>query len=575
MQRSRFGITLLLLASILLVGVARNFASAQQHALVGAARSGNRLSSLNSFTLGLVLGGLRGPLVMILWVNSENQKANRDLEDVNTEIELIRLLQPEFDSVHIFQIWNKAYNVSAQMANVPNKYAAILDAIRYGRAVDRDRPDNINIEQAIGDLYAQKLGNSAEKGYYTQQLRHDTRARPGGTSADKRGIVNHHEPLLDDAGHILPEFLVPTHERPADLPAAAEWNDGSDLQYLKQFDSPDWGGFPYGVPPYALGYNYLKRAQVLGSDVRVKDGKVVYGREGTIFRYGQRHAQLSESVIDSRPAVTLKSWCEQEAEEGQRLEMEIFGLPVGEADRGQIERSTAQLTAANLRNKSGIEHALFCYDRAVRLAGLSLTEYARHIASGYAANVETYDSHQDALRAGRAMAIADAAYLRAITTNDPAERGRQYEIARASYVDAMQANLLEILRYYTEDHVVDVVYPNVWKDRHGIMRHEKLTKRNVSDMDPAAYQKLNAAVEYFLRTHPNAQGIVEDLHASDRADFSDAISRSQLRLNVIQAATHVGPSSRNALPEFLPASIHGRAAPLVSIFATLTTSCLP
>src|SRR3712207_6046297 len=63
----------------------------------------------DSYTLGLLLGGLRGPLVMTLWSSSENQKGERNLEYINTKIELIRLLQPEFDSVHLFQIWNKAY----------------------------------------------------------------------------------------------------------------------------------------------------------------------------------------------------------------------------------------------------------------------------------------------------------------------------------------------------------------------------------------------------------------------------------------------------------------------------------
>jgi energy-coupling factor transporter ATP-binding protein EcfA2 len=65
----------------------------------------------------VVLGGLRGPLVMILWTSSEGQKAERELEDFDTKVEWIRLLQPEFDSVHIFQVWNKAYNISVQMAS--------------------------------------------------------------------------------------------------------------------------------------------------------------------------------------------------------------------------------------------------------------------------------------------------------------------------------------------------------------------------------------------------------------------------------------------------------------------------
>ena len=65
-----------------------------------------------SFATALLLGGLRGPLVMFLWPNSETSKREHHLEDVDTEIEWIRLLQPEFDTVHLFQIWNKAYATS-------------------------------------------------------------------------------------------------------------------------------------------------------------------------------------------------------------------------------------------------------------------------------------------------------------------------------------------------------------------------------------------------------------------------------------------------------------------------------
>ena len=69
---------------------------------------------------GRVTANLRGPLVMILWPSAEEQKTEKDLEDFDTKIELIRLLQAEFDTVHLFQIWSKAYNVSAQLASYSN-----------------------------------------------------------------------------------------------------------------------------------------------------------------------------------------------------------------------------------------------------------------------------------------------------------------------------------------------------------------------------------------------------------------------------------------------------------------------
>ncbi|MEM6315772.1 MAG: hypothetical protein AAF743_16915, partial [Planctomycetota bacterium] len=134
------------------------------------------LARLDSFALGLLLGGFRGPLVMVLWNSTESQKTSRDLADFNTQLELIRLLQPQFDSVHIYQVWNKAYNQSAQVASLPTKYAIILDAIDYAQSVDAERRPDIDIKEAIGQIYFQKLGIANEAPYYDQRLRTETRA---------------------------------------------------------------------------------------------------------------------------------------------------------------------------------------------------------------------------------------------------------------------------------------------------------------------------------------------------------------------------------------------------------------
>src|SRR3954463_13397531 len=166
MNRSRLPIVVLLIASLVVVGFTRQWAEADRTHGPGAlpAASGTAgLSRMNSYALALLLGGLRGPLVMFLWPSAEEQKSEKNLEDFDTKIEWIRLLQAEFDTVHIFQIWNKAYNVSVQMASLTNKYRAILDALDYGTSVDQERPNNLNIVSAIAGVYFDKLGNSSEK----------------------------------------------------------------------------------------------------------------------------------------------------------------------------------------------------------------------------------------------------------------------------------------------------------------------------------------------------------------------------------------------------------------------------
>src|SRR3954466_7090866 len=154
----RVPIVVLLLVALIATGFTRSLADAKRTAgqslgSMGASGGGSQLSRMNSFALALLLGGLRGPLVMILWTSSEAQKSERNLEDFDTKVEWIRLLQPEFDSVHIFQVWNKAYNISVQMASLANKYATILDAVDYAQRVEAGRPNNINMIYSIAGIY--------------------------------------------------------------------------------------------------------------------------------------------------------------------------------------------------------------------------------------------------------------------------------------------------------------------------------------------------------------------------------------------------------------------------------------
>src|SRR5207302_4636752 len=118
---------------------------------------------------------------------------------------------------------------------------------------------------------------------------------------------------------ILPQLLKPRYPRRGNLPADSEWNDGSELQYLAPYQP-----FPYGVSTFALGYNYHKQAEVLQTV-----GK-------------QRHANLSDVVIDSRPALALKGWSEDEWERGRRFELQAFNEQIP-AERLDMELPTASL----------------------------------------------------------------------------------------------------------------------------------------------------------------------------------------------------------------------------------------
>ena len=312
----RTGILIVMVVSLLAAGGMRQWASDwQQSAVPGqivSSRAG--LGSMNSYALALLLGGLRGPLVMFLWTTSENQKVDRDLEDLDTKIEWIRMLQPEFDTVHMFQIWNKAYNISVMMASPATKYTTILSAIDYAQDVLAERPDDMNLYESLGQVYGNKLSGEStqERPFYERQFRLEsmTDTARGNVHAVRTRIFAGWGRIisssLDDHGNILPARLLtpsPNRPRPAELAADLQWNYGSQLQYLKHYEP-----FPYGILPIAMAFNFD-----MASDA-------------AMVSENQLPLQLSPLVTDSKPGLDLKQWSETESKLGITQTGQAFGL---------------------------------------------------------------------------------------------------------------------------------------------------------------------------------------------------------------------------------------------------------
>jgi hypothetical protein len=472
-----------------------------------AATGASNLAAMNSFALALLLGGLRGPLVMILWQNSESQKQEKNLETFDTQVEWIRMLQPEFDSVHIFQMWNKGYNISVQKASNENKYITILDAIQYGYSVDEERPHNINIMAAIGQLYFDKFGTSQEKEYYRPRVRSDSLHRE--VKEQRRGETVRNvrlEPRLTPEGTIRAEYLEGNLPRPETLPADKPWNTGADLQYLKQFEP-----FPFGISPFAFAYNYYKRAQVLQESA------------------GQTHAQLSDSVIDSRPALALKNWAEEEWERGRKIEAGLLRVrpysedeqtrqrPFGQdilEPRAQLELLTIPLRPADQPLQAdNLPELVFSYQRAAELAEAAIREYERHLASSeFSINISTYQSHMDHLRAVRAIALADKAYVQGLMASPGAERQKHFEEAAGLYRDAIAQNELTQLRYFTDG---------------ALLKEFNADRETLRDMTAeqrhALMQQVRAAFA----------GGAMDINREDRIEYERYVTRAQSRLELM------------------------------------------
>jgi hypothetical protein len=497
----RTGIVIVMIVSIVLAGLtsswARRLRTGPNDVAAGTA-STSSLANMNSFSLALLLGGLRGPLVMFLWTNSENLKNEKNLEDFDTYVEWIRLLQPEFDTVHIFQVWNKAYNISVQMAAVENKYITILDALDYAQRVEDSRPNNVSMIYQIGSIFYDKLGSAQEKEYYRRRVREESKPHVG-----KQKLARNDpgwrrlelDPVLDDKGMLLPGMIEPKYTRPTTGPAASgEFVNGAELQFLERYQP-----FPYGVSTMAFGYNYHKQAQVLQSV-----GK-------------QLHANLSETVVDSRPALCLKGWSEDEWERARRIELKALNAVAQGPERGHLELPTANVTvSAPLSDKSLLNEAIFSYDLAARLSRDAYDDYARHVRS-FAQNLQTYQSHMDSMRAQEPLLLGDRDFLKAMQTTDAAERKKLLEAASKNYQAAVRANIGIVFRYYVPDELAQQVLPP------GVTRAE-IDRKNLPDG-----QLLGA---YF-----NALGAIGqaqyDPDAEDRGEYVRYVERALSRLKTI------------------------------------------
>lgn len=586
-RRAKTGVAVLLIVSLVAQCVTRDLAISTKEAIhsedramgSGPAPSDTSLSNMPAFATALLLGGLRGPLVMILWTSSETQKQQHDLQDFDTKVEWIRLLQPEFDTVHLFEIWNKAYNISVQMASLRNKYTTILDAIDYAQKVENTRPDDINIITAVASIYGDKLGTSQEHVYYRARVRRETQTlvrvsfpksreeefrqiapRAGWIEDESPLIPNERtqmvqalleraqaqqlaglfggsdvtysaetrretqrtdpdfrrvrlDPMLDEQGNILRPLLVPRYPRPANLGADQPWYDGSELQCLAGYQP-----FPYGLSTLALSFNYYKRAQLLQT------------------LWNEHHIQSGDTVVDARPALTLKDWAKDEWERGRREELRMCGLAIPESvDPIELEGPTAKVDFARTSpDDPAREAAIYSYGLAARLYSDARSELRRHIElfTNYAG---VYFVHIDDTLSGEQMMIGDRDFMAAGIASGP-ERKELLQKAGDAYRAARLRYAITVLKYYVDDPVMSRVFP---RDPKTGQQYNRVT---IESSDPGKWLDIleaakNANEEYFKDPNSGQYMQSRDTYHDDRENYLKYIDRCADRLEGIEAAT--------------------------------------
>jgi hypothetical protein len=562
-RKSRIATVIVLLISFVAMSFLQNRSQRWHQELVQNTGSEAKISNLDSFSLALLLGGFRGPLVMMLWSSSEAQKQSKDLEDFDSKIELIRLLQPEFDSVHIFQMWNKAYNISVQMANNSDKYATIVDALEYGYRQNAQHPDDMNILSSIGRIFFDKLGGSQEQDYYTKRVERETfpdvrMTIPAARLADLDALLK--QAGINDAtkrngltaqarqtGAVIIDKLTfdalhrelngPGVEFSAVMPAVKsdtkrrirldpildlngnltpEAAARPELQFLTRFQP-----FPYGVPPMAIGCAYFKQCQIL------KD------------RMHTRSLEQSDLVVDNRPAINTENWAEKEWGWGRRAEMIALGkgLPVGANyadERDNSELPTADVSpAAPVADRVAAEEALYHYSLIPRIAVVCEQEFQRH-ATNYPAATVMFSYHRQQLRAMSLACLADRSYLTAMLL--PVDDGHRPPLladAARNYRMAMLQWEVLVLKHELPDELMAKVVP------HGVQLEEFVNQMHAQSLAAVASNTRNGTpldelvsnFTKYLEANPRY-----DVHHDDRVSTLRYIQRAFERLVQLRAA---------------------------------------
>jgi hypothetical protein len=393
----------------------------------------------------------------------------------------------------------------------------ILSALDYGKNVDAEQRDNLNILVAIGETYFQKLGGASEKAYYIQRVRQDTLLQPSARRNVRRDLAwqrTQHDTLLDDKGFLLAPLITPRADAPKRKPGSTMEYDGSELEYLRQFNTPEEGGFPYGVSPLALGYNYYKRGAAVMNTT------------------GQKHLYVSDGVVDSRPGIVLRGWAEEEMERARRIEATSYGKAQPE-DRWALEPMTApiapnaKMAASDEKTRKGVAEALYSYRRASKVAAVAAADLDQHAHNeAFAENTYTYLYQIDCNKALSAMAAADGAYFKAMAAANgmASEPASNAELA-AMYQKVVNLYYYTVLRHDVEDELAARVYPRAMQLPAG----QPLNKAMMGNVDPKFYPQIYEATMAEYRKQKRGQTLEEAM-----SEYLPYFERARQRLALLK-----------------------------------------
>ena len=128
-----------------------------------------------SAAMNLVLLGMRGVAVNLLWMDYIKQQETKNWAQVRSTTESITMLQPHYLQIWRYHGWNMAYNVAAEWDDVRDRYYWIKEGAKFisdGTDHNRFSPE-LNYE--IGRILGQKMGIADEWRVYRKFFNPDGR----------------------------------------------------------------------------------------------------------------------------------------------------------------------------------------------------------------------------------------------------------------------------------------------------------------------------------------------------------------------------------------------------------------
>ena len=127
----------------------------------------------SSAAMNLVLLGMRGVAVNLLYSEFDKQKDMKRWAEMEATTDSIVRLQPHFEKVWEMNGWNLAYNTSAEWDAVPDRYFYVKKGGKFLMRGVRQNRKSTHLQYHVANVYQKKIGIADEAKFYREYFLHD------------------------------------------------------------------------------------------------------------------------------------------------------------------------------------------------------------------------------------------------------------------------------------------------------------------------------------------------------------------------------------------------------------------